>query len=351
MDAGGNLYGTTTLGGSHEQGTVFKVSGTGAERVLYNFANGTDGGEPFSGLVIDATGNLYGTTSTGGSSGGYGTVFKMSKTGKEKVLYSFRGGTDVEYPGARLVMDAAGNLYGTGGGGSFGYYGTVFKVSNTGKEKVLYSFRGGTDGQAPSDLVLDTAGNLYGTTMFGGSGFGTVFKLSSTGKKTVLYRFTYGRDGAYPQAGVILDSEGNLYGTAFNGGDFNCPQGQGSGCGTVFKLSATGHLTVLYTFPGNSDGAFPAADLVLDRAGNLYGTTEGSLYQGNCRGCGTVFKLDRTGKETVLHNFTGSDGANPTAGVFRDAAGILYGTASEGGDANCTTGYGTGCGTVWMLIP
>ena len=260
------------------------------------------------------------------------------------VLYSFTGGTDGKDPAARVIQDAEGNLYGTTFGGGTSGKGTVFKLSITGKETVLHSFTGGTDGGSPdAGVIRDGNGNLYGTTVEGGaSNAGTVFKLSITGKETVLHSFTGGADGAYPTGGVIRDGSGNIYGTAFLGG--------ASGNGTVFKLSTTGVETVLYSFTGGADGAQPVAGVIRDAKGNLYGTTQagGDLTCGAPYGCGTVFKLDTTRKETVVYSFTGADGDRPTAGLFMDGSYNLYGTTYVGGDLNCLSG---GCGTVFKIAP
>jgi uncharacterized repeat protein (TIGR03803 family) len=286
-------------------------------------------------LVRDAAGNLYGTTGGGGFSNG--VVFKLDTTGKETVLHRFSG-TDGRFPSGGLVRDAAGNLYGTtSSGGAFGW-GSVFKLDTTGKETVLYSFTGGTDGSEPSaGLIRDAAGNLYGTTVSGGTSpfpYGVVFKLDPSGKETVLYTFTGGADGGFP-SGLIRDAAGNLYGTAGGGGSPAC--GAENGCGVVFKVDTTGKETVLYSFDG-SDGAYPFQDLTRDAAGNLYGTT--LSVAGGGLNYGVVFKLDTAGKETVLHSFRGypADGAfsvyGTGRGLVRDAAGNLYGTTDSGGAFN-----------------
>ena len=352
-DPAGNLYGTTAYGGTFNFGTVFKLDATGRETVLYSFTGGTDGAIPLAGLIQDAHGNLYGTTEHGGdltcnSGVGCGTVFKLDTTVKETVLYSFRGKPDGNSPIAGVIRDAAGNLYGsTPQGGAFSA-GMVFKLDMTGKETVLYTFTGGADGSYPDAAVIrDAAGNLYGTTQFGGTyNFGTVFKLDSIGKETVLYRFRNGTKGLYPVGGVIQDKAGNLYGATEVGGAFSS--------GTVFKLDTTGQKTVLHSFTGGADGQNPVAGVIRDAAGNLYGTTQ---YGGGLTcfgsGCGTVFKLDTTGKETVLYRFTGgADGASPVAGLVRDAAGNLYGTAYFGGDltGSFCSALG-GCGVVFKIAP
>jgi uncharacterized repeat protein (TIGR03803 family) len=255
-------------------------------------------------------------------------------------LYTFTGGTDGGSPLAKLIRDSAGNLYGTGySGGAFGA-GTVFKVDPSGHETVLYSFTHGSDGSGPQAPVFrDLAGNLYGTTPFGGGlscDCGTVFKIDPSGNETVLYRFTNGTDGGFPAGGLIQDPAGNLYGGTRLAGDFSCYPPYG--CGVVYKLDLSGNFTVLHTFTGGpTDGASPAGALTLDARGNLYGATSsgGVPCPGIANGCGTVFKLDLSGKVTLLHIFTEghADGLVPYAGVLRDDGGNLYGTTSlEGGE-------------------
>src|SRR5207245_1511649 len=200
-------------------------------------------------------------------------------------------------------------------------------------------FQGASDGANPYDgVVLDAAGNLYGTTKYGGYpcipgvGCGTVFKLDTTGTKTVLYAFRgQPLDGNYPQARLLRDAAGNLYGTTIYGGSSRCFD---LGCGTVFKVDTSGNETVLYEFTGRPGGRYPSANLIRDAAGNLYGTTVlgGASECNPPYGCGTVFRLDTTGGEVVLHRFTGgADGAKPFAGLVRDATGNLYGTTGYGG--------------------
>ena len=269
------------------------------------------------GVVLDAAGNLYGTTGDGGITGGVcgqfgcGTVFKVDTTGTVTALYKFTGGTDGRSPLAGLVQDAAGTLYGATGA-------AVFKLDTSGTFTVLHS--GGTQ----AGLLLDAAGNLYGTTEYGGvtagmcgnNGCGTVFRLDTAGTYTVLYSFTGEPDGAYPVAGLVQDAAGTLYGTTEGGGITGGGCGS-SGCGTVFKLDASNKETVLYRFTGAPDGATPIAGVVQDAAGDLYGTT----YSGGLLDCfepsgsnppsnkpiycGVVFKVDTTGTETVLHSFAG----------------------------------------------
>ena len=293
-DAAGNLYGTTLRGGSLGSGTVFKLDPAGNETVLYSFTDTgspADGLDPYAAPVMDTAGNLYGTTRDGGFFG-IGIVFRLDTSGHETVLHFFTG-SDGCCPTGGVIIDAAGNLYGTaGGGGSFGG-GTVFKLDPSGNATVLYSFKGGSDGAAPAGgLIMDAVGNLYGTTGAGGSSnAGTVFKLDPSGNETVLYSFKGGNDGASPGLGsLIRDVAGNLYGTTPVGGSGPCTGANQVlvGCGIVFKLDPADNETVLYSFTGSSDGAFPEAGLVMDTAGNLYGTASSFLALG---GFGTVFKL------------------------------------------------------------
>jgi uncharacterized repeat protein (TIGR03803 family) len=295
-------------------------------KTLYEFT-GADGAYPAADLLLDKAGNLYGTTVIGGTSGS-GTVFKLDSNGNETVLYNFTFVPDGALPTAGLMRDDAGNFYGTTSqGGSSCCWGIVFKLDVAGKETVLYRFTGGADGWYPNArLIRDDAGNLYGTTTYGGYGsnlasYGTVFKLDSNGNYTVLYTFTGGADGANPSAGLVQDDAGNFYGTTTYGG--------ASGWGTVFKLDSNGNYTVLHSFSGGADGCWPTAGLIRDKAGSLYGTTS---WCGTSRG-GTVFKVDSTGNETVLYSFIDDLGyqANPFADLVQDNAGNLYGTTVWGG--------------------
>jgi uncharacterized repeat protein (TIGR03803 family) len=312
MDSAGNLYGiagggagTNCTGGC---GVVFKLAPDKTETILYTFQGGSDGQYPQGSLIADANGNLYGLTLTGGNyngsecaQAGCGTVFEVQPNGSKITLYAFQGGADGAYPQGGPIADASGNLYGTtyGGGGSAcegGGCGTVFKLTPGGKESVLYSFKGGTDGETPrADVVADSAGNLYGTTYLGGSGSaGTVFKVTPAGTETVLYSFKGGKDGANPEAGLVMDGSGNLYGTTWYGGSHGCKQNKvGNGCGTVFELTPAGEESVLRKFSdfhqARDRGVFPAAALLLGKKGLVYGTTTA----GGADNVGVVFSVNK----------------------------------------------------------
>ena len=381
MDTPGNLYGTTSGFGLYGGGTAFELTpegGSWRETVLHNFGRGTDGANPYAGLTFDASGNLYGTTTQGGTYG-WGTVFELTPgtdgTWTEKVLHSFNllseaGSEATPYGG--VILDASGNLYGTTSNGGDGV-GAVFELTPTTggdwTESVLYSFKqNGADGNTPyAGLTFDATGNLYGTTLLGGAyydcyggeyGCGTVFELTPTAgggwTEEILHEFdNNGIDGNYPYSTLVFDAQGNLYGTTFWGGTYPNCSGNGYGCGTVFELTpvAGGTWTekILHNFGDSStDGFGPDSSLIFDASGNLYGAT---LYGGASSG-GTAFKLlPRKGGwvEDILHNFSdnGTDGYLPYAGLTFDASGNLYGTTYFGG-AHGSTYEG---GTVFKIKP
>ncbi|MFY9711248.1 MAG: choice-of-anchor tandem repeat GloVer-containing protein [Candidatus Cybelea sp.] len=341
IDLDGVLYGTT-YGGGKGDGTVFSISTTGTEKVLYRFRGNKDGANPSASLIA-VKGLLYGTTEYGGVPMALydGTVFRVSTNGAEKVLHRFHGWySQYRYDGANPVASLVyvkGKLYGTtSNGGSNQYYGTVFAISLSGKEKVLHSFFAYSDGSIPLASLANVNGTLYGTTELGGQnsseGAGTVFSVTAAGTERVINRFVdepYSSGGAAPLAALIEDN-GTLYGTTgYNGAN---------GGGTAFSVTTSGSLTLLHSFGSGSDGGHPSASL-LNVSGTLYGTT--SL--GGAYGKGTVFSVTLSGNETVLHSFGfGSDGATPVAGLI-DVNGTLYGTTSAGGT------YGDG--TVFALKP
>lgn len=354
-DRMGNLYGTTQRGGIFKScfytgpgcGTVFKLSPNGIETLLYRFTGMPDGEAPFANLIVDREGNLYGTTAYGGTSN-YGVVFEIDTSKSETALYSFGAYPDGEYPFAGLVMDANGNIYGTTQEGGtetscWGGCGTVFRLSPIGEETVLFSFAPPAESPTAS-LTLDTAGNLYGITTGGNSCcLGTLFALSKAGVVTTLYTFTGGTDGEGPKGGILRDGKGRFYGMTISGGDIDC--GYGYGCGEVYELSPKGKKTDLHLFTGSPDGANPNAGLVRDRQGNFYGTTP----NGGDYGLGTIFKLDSRNRLTVLHSFANADGATPYSTLIQDDGGNFYGTTLSGGDLACNPPYG--CGVVFKITP
>ncbi len=332
MSPTGILFGTASTGGSSGYGVVFEVLANGKVKVLHNFAGGSDGATPNGRVIRDANGVLYGTTTAGGAAG-LGTVFKLDGN-KETVLYSFAGGSDGAVPQAALIIDAAGNLYGTTSAGGPAGNGTVFELiapkKKNGKwtEKVLYRFGTGTDGATPlSAVTMDAAGNLYGTTSLGGSsGYGTVFQLTpgSTWKETILHHFQNGNDGSVPYAGLISDAAGNLFGGTTQGGT--------AGGGTTFELSPKNGNWTFTTLTSQAGWGISGSfrDLVLDESGVIYGTT-------HCDGdyvAGTIFKLTPSGGHwtyKLLYTFTGgADGEYSISNlVMRN--GKLYGTTLGGG--------------------
>ena len=379
MDRAGNLYGVTEYGGTgpcstqgtHGCGTVFRMKPSGSGWIyepLYSFtgASNNDGAYPFfGGLTIGRDGSLYGTTLEGGldqscnGNPGCGTVFNLRPgptppatpltPWTETVLYRFQQAPDGNFPEGLLAFDSAGNIYGGtvyGGTNDYYYWGTIFKLTPSAgewTESLIYSFYGEPDGADPfGGVVADQAGNLYGTTFAGGTdNAGTLFELTPSGygwTENVLYRFI--ANGTQPYSAPIFDSAGNLYGSTTAGEQTDSP--------VIYEMSPSylgWTYSVLYTFSRYYSSG-PAAPLLLDASGNLYGTTIGDLD-----GYGSVFKLSPYDGQWLLkklHVFTrGSDGGTPYSNVVMDAQGNLYGTASVGGNSYCVEG----CGVVWELTP
>jgi uncharacterized repeat protein (TIGR03803 family) len=319
----GGFYGTTARGGPGGRGTVFKMDPFGALTTLFSFS-GVDGDMPSAGLIQANDGNFYGTTTYGGANGcgtvGCGTVFRMNSSGTLTTLHSFAG-SDGYQPYAGLIQATDGNFYGTTDGGGPNQYGTVFKMDSAGELTTLYSFSF-TDGSQPrTGLIQATDGSFYGTTMAGGTGgcfpkCGTIFKIDSAGNLTTLHLFT-GSDGSHPIADLIQATDGNFYGTASTGG--------ASGYGTLFKMDSAGNVMTFHTF-NNTDGSQPYAGLIQADDGNFYGTTQ----IGGASNGGTAFKIDLSGNLTTLYNFTGGSGF-PYAGLIQATDGNFYGTTSAGG--------------------
>jgi uncharacterized repeat protein (TIGR03803 family) len=319
-------------------------------KLLHSF-RGADGAFPSGGLIVGTDGNLYGVTG-GCRRLGCGLIFKMTTRGKETILYRFTTGSDGSTPVGRLIRDDAGNLYGvTAGGGSTACgepdgCGTVFRLSPGGTLQVLHAFTGGvSDGWGVNgNLIRDTAGNLYGATAYGGGtgcgnnwGCGTVYRLTPNGSMTLLYAFQGGSDGGQPIAGLLRDGAGNLYGTTFHGGSSAC--GAFGGCGVIFEI-ARGSEKVLHTFD-NTNGYLPETGLIRDSQGNLYGGTYGLGA--------TLYRLSPTGTLTRLFQFNDYDanGTFPVSRLLRDSQGDLFVTNFYGGLGNA--GCGDGCGTLFEL--
>ena len=359
IDKAGNLYGTTQDGGDNlsTEGVAFKISPSGAEDVLFNFENLSTGVQPMGGLILDADGNLYGTASVGGyvqkrkncGSSGCGLVFELSPSGSETILLDFINMRTWEgkAPYGPLVRDSNGNLFGLVNGFGQATQGGLFELKTDGSESVLYWFGGSKAPKDPnSGLVMDAQGNIYGTSNSGGAHHkGAVFEINPAGQEKTLYSFGNKKAlqyGTRPAAGLVLDPSGNLYGTTSGEDSY------GASFGTVFQLTpgqATPNL--LYTFQGSPDGSMPMGSLVMDAKGNLYGTT----WAGGMYGAGTVFKLTPTGDESILHSFSGqADGGSPMDGLVMDGQGNLYGTTLLGGNTQCPRHSG-GCGVVFKITP
>ena len=345
-DAAGNLYGTTALGGTAGAGIVFEFtkpqsSGSWTETVLYNFAGGNDGAQPYGGVIFDAAGNLYGTTYQGGPSNA-GTVYELSPpsgrggTWTETVLYSFAGGSDGLGPQGDLIFDASENLYGTTDNGGSPGNGIVFELTpgsgGTWTETVLHRFLTNEGTSPRAAVVFDAKGSLYGTLANDGEfGAGSVFRLKPPATQggawteTTIYMFTGGFDGLGPLCTLLLH-KGNLYGTTVRGGAYLA--------GTLFELvppashSGPWAESVLYSFGNGSDGYFPWAGLIMDKAGALYGTTQrGGVPSSG----GTVFQLKQASgvwAETVLYSFRSADNHIPVASLLLGGKGTLYGTTA-----------------------
>ncbi len=336
LDAEGNLYGTTESGGTYDEGTVFKISPQGVETVLHSFGFG-DGAQPQDGtLVFDSAGNLYGTTVFGGPHSDRGTVFKLAPDGTLTTIHNFTG-PDGSFPYG-LSIDQNGNLYGTAYlGGTYGQ-GTVFEITLDGL-KTLYNLPGAPGpAQAVSGVIVDSEGNIYGTSIRGGSeSAGTAFELNAAGEEKLLLN-VHGITGNQPEWGLLRTPEGYLYGTSIEGGPSNA--------GLVWAINNKGTTTVVHDFGGVPDGAAPTGPLVEDSAGNFYGTTASGGTGEHCRlGCGTIFEINSAGVESVLYSLPEKETGNtPQGGLVVDGQGNLYGTTLNGG-----TGHN--CGTVFKLTP
>ncbi|MGB6740533.1 MAG: choice-of-anchor tandem repeat GloVer-containing protein [Candidatus Cybelea sp.] len=356
VNVNGTMYGTTSSGGKHGAGTVLAITTSGKETILYGFKGGSADGAAPSAPLINVNGTLYGATSYAGAHD-KGVIFAITTSGTETVLYSFKGGSaDGSNPSGAL-LNVNGTLYGTtvsggsrscGGGGC----GTVFSITTSGKEVVRYNFKGGkTDGQSPNGGLVNVHGKLYGTTNAGGANCiyrgadcGTVFSVTTSGKETVLHSFKGAPKDGQNPDGGLIYVVGKLYGTTTGGGHSPCDPSQG--CGTAFALTLSGAETVLHSFGDGADGVAPQSALI-DVNGMLYGTTP----YGGKSGWGTLFEISTSGKERVLHRFNGGAGYYPVASLI-NVNSTLYGTSTAGGWGYCgSDGTDPGCGIVFALTP
>ena len=333
----GDLYGTTSVGGANKDGTVFEITTSGTLTTMHNFnhLNPTDGGQPYAGLIQARDGNLYGTTTRGGSHNA-GVFFRMTTSGVLRAIHDFDYSPDGALPYAAVVQTNNGAFYGTtplGGGGA----GTVYEVTPFGQLFALYDF--GANGSSPvAGLVQASNGNFYGTAAMGGFySCGTIFEVTPNGTFTLLHNFT-GGDGCYPYATLVQGSDGNLYGTAAAGGAHN-----GYNAGTFFNITPGGTFTLLHVFD-KTDGTGPEGALIQLSDGNFYGTT----YGGGAYGKGTIFKITPGGAVTTLYSFCPqsgcSDGSNPIAGLVQASDGNFYGTTYGGGAYNDGTVFSLSVG-------
>jgi uncharacterized repeat protein (TIGR03803 family) len=363
--SGGDLFGTTSAGGTANEGTVFKISPSGTLTTLQNFCSQQsrgclDGADPYAGLIQAADGDFYGTTEEGGGGRCYigcGTVFKITPSGTRTTLHSFCAQGCGTRPNT-VIQATDGNFYGTTVYGGAHHTGTVFEMTPGGTLTTLYAFCSQTDctdGAYPTaGLIQARNGDLYGTTQTGGEncapyGCGTIFKITPSGSLTTLYSFCSQSgcaDGKGPQAGLVQAVNGDLYGTTLLGGGANdCSFVSDDGCGTIFKITLGGKLTTLYSFCSQAnctDGLSPYAGLIQSADGDFYGTSQWGGANGNG---GTIFKITPAGTLTTLYSFCAqancTDGENPLAGLVQTTNGVLYGTTYLGG-AN-------GDGTVFSL--
>ena len=302
--------------------------------------NGTNGNGPEAGVVLDSSGNAFGTT-YGGGLNGTGAVFEVVHgTTSITPLASFIG-TNGEYPRGGVAINAAGDIFGTTTSGGAHYDGAVFEIAHgTTSVTPLASFNY-TNGEYPQgDLTLDSSGNLFGTTEYGGaSGYGTVFEIANGSTAISTVASFNNSNGAYPQAGVTIDPNGNLFGTTYQGGTSNQ--------GTVFEIAhGTNSITTLATF-NTSNGKYPEAGVTLDSSGDLFGTT----YQGGANSDGTVFEIVHgTTAITTIASFNGDDGANPQGGVTLDSSGDLFGTAYAGGIGGTGAVFEIAAGTTAIVF-
>ena len=328
---------------------------------LHSFTGLTDGAGLSGPLLQASNGVIFGTAQLGGTNG-FGTVFTVTSAGQVTPVHQFSN-SDGAYPLGAMIQATDSNLYGTTAYGGASSQGAVFRMSLAGSLSTLYSFAGSNDGSEPTGGVIQAAdGNFYGTTYAGGtSAAGTVFRVSSSGTHTTLYSFSGGADGKGPEGSLVDGGNGFFYGTTENGGILTCQIWPGPGCGTIFKIDSSGHLTTLYSFTGGADGANPAEGLIVARDGYLYGTTlfggDASCNLSAYTGCGTIFRIDAAGNFQALHAFSGAaDGGVPFSSLLQASDGDFYGTTTAGGNQSCLViaaneqfSTYTGCGTVFKM--
>lgn len=326
-DSSGNLFSTVSAGGANGDGAIYEIpSGTTAPLLFYSFTGGTNGGAPNAGVVFDTDGDMFGTTSTGGADND-GTVWEVvAGDTVAQTLYSFTGGTDGATPAGNIVMDTKGDLIGTTvAGGSFND-GTVWAIPvGTTSALGLHQFSGGADGAISySGVTLDANGDIFGVAFAGGAHRdGTVFEISTTGAYSVLHAFAGKTDGSKPAGQLVFDNNGNLWGTTSAGGANND--------GTIFEISSAGTFSTVLAFSGAANGAEPIAGLVKDASGNLFGST----FIGGQRNDGTLFEIPAgTTQVDTLFSFSGGNGARPYSSLYVDDAGNLWGTTAVGGADN-----------------
>ncbi|MBV8976700.1 MAG: hypothetical protein JO261_02135 [Alphaproteobacteria bacterium] len=322
QDSQGNLFGTTAAGGANGHGTVFKLTPSGTETVIYSFPAGRGG--PIGNIAMDSHGNILGVTYDGGDHG-YGSVFLVAQDGFERDIIDFDGSSDSGSPRGGVIVDSHDNIYGTTTVGSEDM-GTLFEISpGPNGFKQLHVFQGGDGGASPEGaLVRDGSGNLYGTTHLGGiNQSGIVFELTASGQFKTLHEFDNG-DGEAAN-GLIMDGAGNLFGTTIQGG--------AGGYGTVFEMKAARTFHLLYSFTGHADGLYPLCTLAMTPVGGVFGTTT----QGGAGAAGTLFRVSLIGVLKTVHAFQRSDGSSPAGNLVVDQSHNLYGMTDSGGPANAGT--------------
>jgi uncharacterized repeat protein (TIGR03803 family) len=315
------IYGTTTAGGASSHGSLFRLTTSGTYTVLHSFTGGADGNYPNGGLVINAASAVIGTTR--GGADGYGTLWSFA-AGTLKTLHTFASNKDLAIPLQGPELNIHGALFGSTATGAPNNNGGIYRLRPNGHYTILYVFQSGTDGHCPySGIAVEKIAAIFGTTIgmgYGGNPTGSVWKLSPSGTLSTIYVFKDGADGEWPDQAPVLDKAGNLYGTTHvqNGANF---------AGAVWRISSTGTFSVLHDLTASTDGSAPNSPLVLDTDGNLYGSTGA----GGPGGYGTVFQITPSGKFAVMHSFAnGTDGATPTGNLAHDAAGAIYGGTQSG---------------------